>query len=100
MNDREYKWCLKCNRGNGQWVQAHMTETHQEDFHIQRHFTNTPKTTTGILKGGTPSSKTRVSFAIQEQTTPPPVEHSAQLSLTEGLENCFRFDVDDLTGND
>jgi hypothetical protein len=32
MNGRTYHWCTKCNRSNGQWVQAHTTDTHLDDF--------------------------------------------------------------------
>ncbi len=31
-NGRDYNWCLKCNKGKGQWVQAHTTATHLDDF--------------------------------------------------------------------
>ncbi len=32
VNGRDYTWCLKCNKGKGQWVQAHTTDTHLDDF--------------------------------------------------------------------
>jgi hypothetical protein len=32
MNSGTYHWCTKCNRSNGQWVQAHTTDTHLDDF--------------------------------------------------------------------
>jgi hypothetical protein len=25
MNGHDYQWCTKCNKGKGQWVQAHTT---------------------------------------------------------------------------
>ncbi len=40
VNGQEYSWCLKCNRGKGQWVQAHTAETHLDDFRLQHHLKN------------------------------------------------------------
>jgi hypothetical protein len=105
LNGRNYNWCLKCNKGKGQWVQAHATDTHLDDFRPQRRTSNNNNRPppAGILKNGSQLAKDKhISFSTHDQTnTPaPPIEQSVQLSLSEGLENCFHFDVDDVADDE
>jgi hypothetical protein len=34
IQGRSYNWCTKCNKGQGQWVQAHTSDTHQDGFRL------------------------------------------------------------------
>jgi hypothetical protein len=103
VQGKNYQWCAKCNKGSGQWVQAHTTETHLDNFKpTPRRSENNRKH--GILKNPITTQQGeknhRVSFAAG---VPPPElqQHdSAQLSLAEGLTNCFRFDVQELNDSD
>jgi hypothetical protein len=76
VNNQVYQWCTKCNRGNGQWVQAHTTDTHVKNFKPPfkpfKHGEQTKKP--GILKQGgftpkpdkTTEGSGKVSFLNQE----------------------------------
>jgi len=99
MNKRTYYWCSTCNKGSGQWVQADTTDTYIRDFkpHL-KHQEGFKKS--GILRpsGAQQSPETseakgtKVSFnkdALENEEK----QHSAKLSLSDGLKNCFRFDV-------
>ena len=99
VNDRTYHWCTKCNRGNRQWVLAHTTDTHREDFVLSYRKTDSDKKlvetkdlTSALVKGTLGSKFGKVHFNLQNQekaTIPPPT----QCSLADGLSNCFHFDV-------
>jgi len=105
MNGCTYHWCTKCNRSNGQWVQAHTTNTHLDDFKPK------PRTTGGQRRPGSgrqqqmpPPSilcdpkdrQTKVSFAQTPPSTVTPPVTTAQLSLVDAVTDCFHFDVQDL----
>jgi hypothetical protein len=74
VNDRTYHWCTKCNRGNGQWVLAHTTNTHREDFvpsycktDSDKKLLETKDLKLAFLKG-TPGSKfEKVHFDLQNR---------------------------------
>ncbi len=106
MNGREYRWRAKCNKGKGQWVQAHTTETHIDDFKPNgRRYKNTPPP--GILRPGIntnadgkpPGGQPCTSFATPDKHHEE-LEPSAQLSLQDGLNNYFHFDVDEIADED
>jgi hypothetical protein len=102
MNGRDYRWCAKCNKEKGQWVQAHTTDTHLDDFKPSGCRFKQPSTN-GILKGGNKTTgdgrartgTEKVAFATPDKTQDD-TEPSTQLSLQDGLINCFRFDVPDV----
>lgn len=109
VNNKEHKWRLKSNQGKGQWVMVHDTSTHVEGFRPQCRNNNTWPPLQGILKNASPTttyvnmlhSDTRVSLATMDhdQSATTSQDHSVQLSLPEGLQNCFQFDVDDITND-
>jgi len=35
-NGKIFRWCTKCNGGQGQWASAHNTKTHVDGFHQER----------------------------------------------------------------
>ncbi len=84
----------------------HDTSTHVDGFQPQRPSNNNcPPPNKGILNNGPPhtddinaaNSNVRVSFAVPDQDTAVNAtqNNSAQLSLTDRLQNCFCFDVAD-----
>jgi hypothetical protein len=87
MNNRTYQWCTKCNRGNGQWVQAHTTNTHIDDFRPKPRTTGgTPRSGHGknqsphgiVRDGKEKDCQAKVSFAQtppDNDTPPPPYRH-------------------------
>jgi hypothetical protein len=101
VNGRNYNWRTKCGRGNGQWVQSHTTDTHQDSFRL-------PSRRSDASKKGLNGK--RAYFTAPEgilKNKPPPTageapstQHNAQLSLADGVTNCFRFDVTSLEGED
>jgi hypothetical protein len=102
VNGRNYNWRAKCNRGNGQWVQSHTTDSHQDGFRLPPHRqdaskkgTNTKRVHFGATQDGTLKNK-----SLSTLGDDPTKQPNAQLSLVDGVSNCFRFDVTDLEEND
>jgi len=91
VQNRTYSWCTKCNKGNGQWVITHTEETHLDDY---KH----PGKDAATKRQGVLKSAHTVRFQDQDSTPSEQIDRqntpqSAQLSLQDGLTNCFRFDV-------
>jgi hypothetical protein len=100
-NNKEHKWCQKCRNGQGQWACAHDTSTHIDNYRYDRRNRNPKAPRTGILKDSTkegatqngyqPKPRPSVSFASHdiEDGGPFSPDLHAQLSLAEGIDDCF-----------
>jgi len=95
VNNRTYKWCAKCNRGNGQWIITHTTATHKDDY------VHPSKCQEGPRR---PTQQHIANAAQMQPPTAPPQDTSpttpGQLSLPDGITNAFRFDVTDFDEED
>jgi hypothetical protein len=107
VNGRTYNWCTKCNRGQGQWVQAHTTATHLDDFippnrrQDSARRSNAQRSAQMAQPQDTTDSATkRAHFDPNMTQDKDHQSQTAQLSLSEGLTNCFRFDVQDFLPQD
>jgi hypothetical protein len=107
INNRTYNWCAKCNRSQGQWVQAHTTATHIDNFipptcHSDPTCRGAQQKTAHVaqLQDPTDTKGKRVHSDPAIDPASDRVPTTAQLSLTDGLTNCFRFDVQDLVSGD
>jgi len=115
VQGRSYNWCTKCNKGGGQWVQAHTTDTHQDGYRFgNRQRGDLGKRTNSHLKANvaqqseTPPTKRPQRGILhhgKQVTFDPPSSHddyqpSAQISLADSLPYGFRFDVQDLIEDD
>jgi hypothetical protein len=95
VNNCTYRWCSKCNRGNGQWVITHSTDTHKDDYiHPSKRQDDTKRSPT--------QQTVNTAQVLQPQptsadggTTP-----QGQLSLQDGITNAFRFHVTDYEDED
>jgi hypothetical protein len=103
VNNRTYNWCIKCNCSNGQWVHAHTTDTHLDDFQYHKRQRQDSNKCQSILKNTNATQlldadngikSSRVSFITPRDAGQG--HHSAQLSLSHTIANGFRFDVQDL----
>jgi len=99
-NGKVFRWCTKCNGGQGQWASAHDTATHLDGFRQERgRSANNPR----HQRSGNP----RCDSALQAQADsdqPGPPEGNQQTphamtsdraNLATALESSWRFDVSD-----
>lgn len=109
-NGKTFRWCTKCNNGKGQWASAHDTTTHVDGYKHDRSKTNNGRSQqNGILKNGTTPGerpqpripRSNVSFVDLHDNMDPQNHNAntAQLSLSDGIDNCWRFDISDATEN-
>jgi hypothetical protein len=111
VQSRSYNWCLKCNRGNGQWGQAHTTDTHQDGYRFgNRQRGDSTKCPHGAIKANVahqaelPPTKRQQRGILQtkqvtfdQASTSDEHQPTAQLSLADSIpSNGFRFDVQDI----
>ena len=95
VQNRTYNWCTKCNRGSGQWVITHTDDTHRADYiHPNKR-----------QDGSRRPPAQPVANAAQLATPSPATNDAAttqpgQLSLSEGITNAFRFDVQEYHDDD
>jgi hypothetical protein len=84
VNGHNYNWCTKCNRGNGQWVQSHTTDTHQDGFCLKL------KNSEASKKG---SSTKRVHKGTTQDSIPksPPIPTSAIEHRTPRLPSWYQY---------
>jgi len=104
VNGRTYRRCTKCNKGNSQWVQTHITETHIDDYRPKPCLTDAnhpggslkPSPTTGGNKD-TKEKQHKVSLLTNGKPAETP---TAKSSLANGITNSFCFDVQELVDSD
>jgi hypothetical protein len=96
VQNRVYHWCTRCHQGTGQWVINHTDATHRDDYKHPNQKKDATKCT------GTSKSANTVRFQDHQLTSDARAKDgqellpSAQLSLQDGINNYFRFDVQDL----
>jgi hypothetical protein len=108
-NGKIFRWCLKCNNGQGQWASAHDTTTHIDGYkherskpHVGRSqqtsiLRNTNHTQRDKNQPKTPRSNVSFLDILDPSNTNDSNANTAQMSLSDGIENCWRFDVSDST---
>jgi hypothetical protein len=105
-NGKIFRWCTKCNNGQGQWASAHDTKTHVDSFrhnkgksneHNRSQNSNGPKhgaamaTTGNQGKHTTPDSAT----AYDLDNLPSTSALASRVCFAQDMENAWRFDVSD-----
>lgn len=111
-NGREFCWCTKCKNGKGQVASAHTTNTHINDFRVERHqqtrcgehneCNGIPNNSGSNLKGKQIQAElkqTNVSF-IDTPTTSDTQTNTINLSLSDGIDHRWYFDVQNLHDNE
>jgi len=95
VQNRTYSWCTKCNRGSGQWVITHTTATHRDDYVHPNKRQDGHRRPSGQQIATAAQIDTSPSAGANVGNTPP-----GQLSLSDGIANGFRFDVQEFHDDD
>jgi len=110
-NGKIFRWCTKCNNGQGQWASAHDTRTHVDSFKNDRNKNNGGRNTNRHTGGHRPSAYTSTQphdDNSSQSDTPHGTDlnnkqvqtaNTTPLHLADGLENGWRFDVSDQFDN-
>jgi len=111
-NGKIFRWCTKCNNGQGQWASAHDTRTHVDSFKNDRNKNNGGRNTNRHTGGHRPSAYTSTQphdDNSSQSDTPPhgtdlnnkqaKTANTSRLHLADSLENGWRFDVSDQFDN-